>query len=89
MPDQGKELGQRCRFRRCPISEFSIEHFHAADRPSVTVFHTAEERTGRVTIHEGWGADNGSETATFDTAAEAVSFCKRRYGVDVEVPHGA
>lgn len=45
-----------------------------------TVEFVPEERTGLVTLHDHWRADNGFETSVFPTEAEAVKFSRNRWG---------
>lgn len=49
-----------------------------------TVFSTPEQVGRLVTIHAGWAADNGYETAAFATKDEAIEFCWKRWRVPPE-----
>ena len=54
------------------------------ERPGALVWFSPEEPGEIVTLHAYWGADNGVETATFPTKAEAIEFCWRRWRVPAE-----
>jgi len=76
-------MTEPCRRDCSSFRGWTIEHYHATDRPSIVVFHTPEQPGVLATMHEAWGTDACGETAVFPTAIEAVRHAKLRYGATV------
>lgn len=78
-------MSEPCRRNCRAFKDWTIEHYHADDRPSIVVFHTPEQPGVMATMHEAWGTDGLGGTAVFPTAAEAVTFAKRMYGATIHI----